>query len=82
MLMATLQTWIYFAFLDEFVQNVTISQLRAIMVFWLWLFQKLDLFIELDQNYAFPANYLLNVSSGSRYGDELKGKVLQLDCTR
>lgn len=42
-----------------------------------------DLFLALDkQNYSFPANYLLNISSGSRYGDKLKGKVLQLDCTR
>lgn len=42
-----------------------------------------DLFLTLDkQSYSFPANYLLNISSGSRYGDELKGKVLQLDCTR
>lgn len=42
-----------------------------------------DLFLTLDkQNYSFPANYLLNISSGSRYGDKLKGKVLQLDCTR
>jgi len=41
------------------------------------------LFIELDRSgYAWPENYLLNVSSGSRYGDKLKGKVLQLDCTR
>jgi len=42
-----------------------------------------DLFLTLDkQNYSFPANYLLNISSGSRYGDKLKGKILQLDCTR
>jgi len=41
------------------------------------------LFIELDRaGYKWPANYLLNVSSGSRYGDQEKREVLQLDCTR
>jgi len=41
------------------------------------------LFIELDRSgYVWPKNYLLNVSSGSRYGDELKEQILQLDCTR
>ena len=33
------------------------------------------LFIELDRSgYVWPANYLLNVSSGSRYGDEEKAR--------
>lgn len=42
-----------------------------------------ELFLTLDkQGYSFPANYLLNVSSGSRYGSTVKDKVLQLDCTR
>ena len=42
-----------------------------------------QLFLTLDkQGYSFPANYLLNVSSGSRYGSKVKNKVLQLDCTR
>ena len=42
-----------------------------------------ELFLTLDkQGYSFPANYLLNVSSGSRYGSKVKDKVLQLDCTR
>jgi len=42
-----------------------------------------QLFLTLDnQGYSFPANYLLNVSSGSRYGSKVKDKVLQLDCTR
>ena len=41
------------------------------------------LFLELEsQGYSFPANYLLNVSSGSRYGDKIKEKVLGLSCTR
>ena len=41
------------------------------------------LFLELDkQGYEWPSNYLLNVSSGSRYGSTVKDKVLQLDCTR
>lgn len=41
------------------------------------------LFLELEnQGYSFPANYLLNVSSGSRYGDKVKEKVLGLSCTR
>ena len=41
------------------------------------------LFLTLDkQGYSFPVNYLLNVSSGSRYGSTVKGKLLQLDCTR
>jgi hypothetical protein len=42
-----------------------------------------DLFLQLEkQGYSYPANYLLNVSSGSRYGTKVKNKVLQLDCTR
>jgi len=42
-----------------------------------------QLFLTLDkQGYSFPANYLLNVSSGSRYGSAVKEKLLQLDCTR
>jgi len=41
------------------------------------------LFLTLDrQGYSFPENYLLNVSSGSRYGSTVKEKLLQLDCTR
>lgn len=42
-----------------------------------------QLFLTLDkQGYQWPSNYLLNVSSGSRYGSKVKNKVLQLDCTR
>ena len=42
-----------------------------------------NLFLTLDkQGYKFPANYLLNVSSGSRYGEKIKDKVLGLSCTR
>ena len=42
-----------------------------------------ELFLTLDkQRYQWPSNYLLNVSSGSRYGSTVKEKLLQLDCTR
>lgn len=42
-----------------------------------------QLFLDLEkQGYEFPANYLLNVSSGSRYGNKVKEKVLGLSCTR
>ena len=42
-----------------------------------------QLFLDLEkQGYEFPANYLLNVSSGSRYGEKIKEKVLGLSCTR
>ena len=42
-----------------------------------------QLFLDLEkQGYEFPANYLLNVSSGSKYGNKVKEKVLGLSCTR
>ena len=42
-----------------------------------------QLFLDLEkQGYEFPTNYLLNVSSGSRYGNKVKEKVLGLSCTR
>lgn len=39
---------------------------------------------ELFLNYPlhFPKNYLMNVSSGSKYGDDVKAKVLELSCVR
>ena len=42
-----------------------------------------DLFLALEkQGYKFPENYLLNVSNGSRYGQEKKEKVKALSCAR
>ena len=42
-----------------------------------------QLFLDLEkQGYVFPANYLLNISSGSKYGNKIKEKALGLSCTR